>query len=109
MKHSANEGNEKNVFIERGLMKPELDILNIISKEMIAFDSGQRNLFCPVCGCINAHVKPPYLMVDETWHGNGVLAVTPLWSECGSEWEVCIGSHKGDAPMFIRVNKSCKA
>lgn len=90
-------------------MKTELDILPIVSKDMIAGGSGQRNLHCPVCGCINSHVKPPYFMVDEKWHGNGELSVTPLWSECGSEWEVCIGSHKGDAPIFVRVRKSCKA
>lgn len=89
-------------------MKTELDIHPSLSKDMIAVGSGQRNLHCPVCGCINSHVKAPYLMVDEKWHGNGELAVTPLWSECGSEWEVCIGAHKGDAPMFVRVNKSCK-
>ncbi|MCH4811847.1 hypothetical protein [Vreelandella neptunia] len=89
-------------------MKEELDITTLISKEQIAGGSGQRNLYCPVCKCINSHVKPPFFMVDEKWHGNGVLAVTPMWSECGSEWEVCIGSHKGDAPIFIRVTKYCK-
>lgn len=90
-------------------MKTELDILPIVSKDMVTVGSGQRNLHCPVCGCINSHVRPPYFMVDEEWHGNGELSVTPLRSECGSEWEICIGSHKGDAPMFVRIRKSCKA
>lgn len=89
-------------------MEVEIDILPILSKDKTAGGSGQRNLFCPICGCINSHVKPPYLMVDGKWHGNGELAVTPMWSECGSEWQVCIGSHKGDAPIFVRVSKSCK-
>jgi len=89
-------------------MKDEKDILPLISKDCLSVGSDQRNLFCPVCGCINAHIKPPYLVIDDDWHGNGELAVTPLWSECGSEWQVCIGSHKGDAPIFVRVTKSCK-
>lgn len=89
-------------------MKDELDISPLISKNQIAGGSGQRNLLCPVCNHFNSHVKPPFFMVDEKWHGNGVLAVTPMWSECGSEWEVCIGSHKGEAPIFVRITKSCK-
>lgn len=89
-------------------MQIEIDILPIVAKNRDAVGSDQRNLYCPVCGCINSHVRSPYFMVDEKWHGNGELAVTPLWSECGSEWQVCIGSHKGDAPIFVRVSKSCK-
>ena len=89
-------------------MNKELDILPVISKDQIAGGSGQRNLYCPVCGCINTHLEPPYLKVGDKWQGNGELAITPLWSECGSKWEVCIGFHKGDAPIFVRVLKSCK-
>lgn len=90
-------------------MKEELDILPTISKDRLDGGSDQRNLFCPVCHCINTHVNAPYLLVSSSWHGNGELAVTPLWSECGSEWEVCIGFHKGDAPIFVRVTKSCRS
>jgi hypothetical protein len=90
------------------MMKTELDIRPLISNDQLTVGSGQRNLYCPVCGCINSHIKPPFFMIDEKWQGNGSLAVTPLWSECGSEWEVCIGSHKGDAPIFVRIAKSCK-
>ncbi|MEG0052209.1 MAG: hypothetical protein RR068_07125 [Hafnia sp.] len=89
-------------------MRKELDIIPLISTKQIAGGSGQRNLYCPVCACINTHIKPPHLIIDEKWQGNGALAVTPVWSECGSEWEICIGEHKGDAPIFARITKSCK-
>lgn len=89
-------------------MKNEIDILPSISKSQDAVGSEQRNLHCPICGCINAHIQAPYLVMGDKWHGNGELAITPLWSECGSKWEVCIGFHKGDAPIFIRVITSCK-
>ena len=89
-------------------MKAELDILKSISQELIASGSDQRNLKCPICGHPNAHISAPYMILDDDWHGNGELAIIPLSSECGSEWHVCIGSHKGDAPIFVRVNKTCE-
>jgi hypothetical protein len=89
-------------------MRPELDILPLLSKDKPAVGSGQRNLHCPVCGCINTHTRPPYLLMDAKWHGNGALVVLPLWSECGSEWQICVGEHKGDAPIFAQIAKSCQ-
>lgn len=88
-------------------MQTEYDILPLLSPHQIASGSGQRNMICPVCQCPNSHVQAPYMYIDDKWHGNGVLAVTPLEGECGSKWQVCIGSHKGDAPIFVRVVESC--
>ncbi|MDO8997667.1 MAG: hypothetical protein Q7U77_13665 [Sediminibacterium sp.] len=90
-------------------MKEEFDIKPLISDDRKTVGSAQRDLFCPICKCINSHINPPFLMVDENWHGNGELAVTPIWSECGSEWQICIGSHKGFVPIFVRIIKSCQA
>ena len=89
-------------------MKEELDIRPSLSDEQIAVGSAQRDLHCPSCGCPNSHVKAPHLIMDDKWHGNGELAITPLWSECGCEWEICIGFHKGKAPIFIRITESCQ-
>ena len=89
-------------------MKDELDILSIISLSMNAGEGNHRNLHCPTCGGVNSHIDPPYLVVGESWHGTGDLAITQLWSECGSRWEICIGADKGAAPIFIRVIKSCR-
>jgi len=87
----------------------ELDVKPTISEQQIAVGSGQRNLVCPKCGCTNTHVEAPYLVLgDGNWQGNGELAITPLRSECGSKWEICIGFHKGEAPIFVRVKELCE-
>lgn len=46
---------------------------------------------------------------EAKWGGRGDLAVIPMWGECGSQWEVCIGFHKGQSRIFVRVSESCKA
>ena len=71
-------------------------------------------MLCPVCGGNYNHFKPPYLKdggdnYEAKWGGRGDLAVIPMWGECGSQWEVCIGFHKGQNPIFVRVSSSCKA
>jgi len=89
-------------------MKKEYDILPTISKDQITVGSDQRELYCPICQCLNTHIKSADLDFQDEWHGNGEVSITKLWSECGSEWEVCIGYHKGTASIFARISKSCK-
>lgn len=92
---------------------------NEISYERSIFDAvNNRNpgwsqdeirlLHCPVCNCDNTHIEPPHLNYNAQWEGQGELAITPLWSECGSKWQVCLGFHKGQTAIFIRLIKSCK-
>jgi len=83
----------------------ELDIHKIISKKE---ENGQRRLDCPICMCINGEVESPYLVIDDNWNGYGPLSITPINSHCGSKWEICVGSHKGDVTIFSRVKQSCK-
>ena len=92
--------------------KKELDILPLISKGMDGHD-GQRYLFCPICKGEYNHVHAPYLKdggdnYEAKWNGRGDLVVIPMSGECCSEWEVCIGFHKGNSSIFARINKSCK-
>jgi hypothetical protein len=93
------------------VMKTELDILKIISSEYFG-GSWARILCCPECGHDFSHTEPPYHQVGEEYKmfsgRGGELSITPLWSECGSKWQVCIGFHKGQAPIFVRMIKSCK-
>ncbi|RCW63977.1 hypothetical protein DET61_11618 [Marinobacter nauticus] len=90
----------------------ELDVLPLISKEIITVGSEQRNLKCPTCGGEFNHPEPPYLKdgndaYEANWGGRGDLIVVPMWGECGSRWQLCVGFHKGNAPVFARVIKSC--
>jgi hypothetical protein len=89
-------------------MRQELDVRPLIDNDKKAYGSGQRVLLCPNCGAINSHVNPPYMLVNSQWHGDGALCVTPISSECGSEWELCVGEHKGDALIFARVSQACR-
>lgn len=94
--------------------RPNQEILPSIENEDAGWGNGARNLLCPVCGGNYNHVKPPYLKdggdnYEAKWGGCGDLAVIPMWGECGSQWEVCIGFHKGQSRIFVRVSESCKA
>lgn len=90
----------------------ELDLLPHISNERISVGSDQRHLKCPTCGSEYNHPEPPYLKdgndsYDANWHGRGDLVVIPFSGECGSRWQLCVGFHKGNAPIFVRVIETC--
>ena len=93
--------------------RPNTDVLPCIAKVDAGWGDGARNLLCPICGGTYNHMEPPYLKdggdnYAAGWGGRGDLAVIPMWGECGSKWEVCIGFHKGESPIFVRVSVSCK-
>lgn len=93
--------------------RPNLDILKCIERVDAGWNDGAKNLLCPVCGFNYNHIEPPYLTDGNDdyaagWGGRGDLAVVPMWGECGSKWEVCIGFHKGQSPIFVRVIESCE-
>jgi hypothetical protein len=37
------------------------------------------------------------------WSGRGDLLVVPVEGECGHNWEVCFGFHKGETILFART------
>ena len=95
-------------------LKEERDLLPLISDQQISVGSEQRNLLCPCCGSEFNHTRPPYIKdgsdnYEAKWHGRGDLNIMPMWGECGSEWELCVGFHKGNSPIFVRVNKDCRS
>ncbi len=58
-------------------------------------------VFCPVCGGNNNHVREPEpLSGHDDWHGSGGGVRVPMWCECGHNWSVCLGFHKGESFMF---------
>ena len=92
---------------------PHGNILEAIDHEDPGWGDESRLLKCPVCAFDYTHVEPPYLKdggdnYEAGWNGRGDLAVVPVWSECGSKWQVCIGFHKGQSAIFTRVIESCK-
>jgi hypothetical protein len=62
---------------------------------------------CPTCECINVHLV--YMkQVDGQdsykagWGGRGDLHVLGFEGECGHDFEVCFGFHKGITSVFRR-------
>lgn len=89
------------------------DILPVISNDDAGWGDGARNLLCPICGHTYNHMEAPVVTGTQgdyagDWHGRGALTVIPMWSECGSKWELCMGFHKGETCIFARVKEPCK-
>ena len=92
---------------------PIHDILKSIETEEAGWGDDKRWLKCPICDFNYSHIEAPRLLDGgdnylAEWGGRGDLALVPMWSECGSKWEVCIGFHKGQSAIFTRVIESCK-
>lgn len=68
-------------------------------------------LVCPDCGFEYNHIGEPRKVSGndnyDAWAGRGDLLVIPFSGECGSEWEMCFGFHKGNTDVFVRVRKAC--
>ena len=92
---------------------PHHNIFESIETDDPGWGDESRLLLCPVCKFDYTHVDPPYIKdggdnYEARWGGRGDLAVLPMWSECGSKWQVCVGFHKGQSAIFTRVIESCK-
>jgi len=87
---------------------PNSDLLKIIGETCFF---GEEDYFylikCPACGFEFNHFRAPYVVKGndnyEAWRGRGSMVVIPFWGECGHEWELCIGFHKGQCFMFTNV------
>ena len=69
-------------------------------------------LMCPVCGFDYNHLGEPTKQPGNDnykadWKGRGDLIVIPISAECGCEWEMCFGFHKGQVAASTRVTKTC--
>lgn len=77
--------------------------------------SGREELFsllaCPDCSFEYTHIGEPRKVSGNddyaAWLGRGDFLVIPFTGECGSEWEICFGFHKGQTDAFVRIRKSC--
>lgn len=63
---------------------------------------------CPVCGHNNSHTgDAKFLSSDErkAWDGRGSCITIEFEGECGHEWNLCIGYHKGENFVFNDITK----
>ena len=76
-------------------------------------DGLTQSIKCPECGSEYQHFGTPVVKsgsdnYEAGWAGRGDLLVIPIWGECGSKWEICLGFHKGQTGAFINLINSCK-
>ena len=79
------------------------------------FDDPMATLKCPTCGFNYVHpvgtenVKghDNYKARDETWDGRGDLLKVKFYGECGSEFELRFGFHKGNTAFWVEVTTPC--
>jgi hypothetical protein len=68
---------------------------------------AERRLVCPVCSFDYVHFELPYV-VDHDNHSDQLIII-PMWSECGSEFEIRFRFHEGQTETFVSLLKSCNS
>ena len=70
-------------------------------------------LVCPICQFEYSHLGRPYIIKgNDNYEAfprvRGNLTVIPVSNECGCQWELCFGEHKGSVACFTRIIEKCK-
>jgi len=98
-------------------MKPNDDSICSLKKaisEEAAFFGGVPHVLemvCPVCGDSYTQVVNQKRIEGEdgyqAWSGKGDCFKVLFHGECGAEWNVCFGFHKGNTAAFVEILHSC--
>lgn len=72
-----------------------------------------QSLGCPKCRCnrVSAHGartkkgNDNYDAQGGGWSGRGNLLAIRMSCEEGHNWDICIGFHKGDSAIFVRIGE----
>jgi hypothetical protein len=93
-------------------VKPGDYYLIRLSKAIASNDSWadreiRHKVVCPVCGFDYAHLIGTRLVSGNDnyaagWGGRGDLVAVHFEGECGHDWEICFGFHKGQTFTFVR-------
>lgn len=99
-------------------MKPIDDSICSLTKaisEEAAFFGGVPHvveMVCPVCGDSYTQVVNRKRIDGEddyqAWSGRGDCVKVLFQGECGAEWNVCFGFHKGNTAAFVEILHSCE-
>ena len=69
-------------------------------------------LVCPICQYDHTHIGTPKVVDSQdnykAWVGRGDKIVLPVESECGSEFQICFGYHKGQNFIYTEILKKCE-
>lgn len=94
----------------RAILSPPPEVKPLFTPPPLTEDGA---IICPCCGFDYASFTAPVFVPvgakeDINWGPRGNLIVVKFYGECGSEWEFCLGFHKGRTSNFIRINKACR-
>ena len=99
-------------------MKPIDDNICSLTKaisEEAAYFGGVPHvveMVCPVCGDSYTQVVNQKLIDGkddyQAWSGKGDCVKVLFQGECGAEWNVCFGFHKGNTAAFVEILHSCE-
>jgi len=93
--------------ISKRMRSSEFDIQETISQT----DSIRKSrlLVCPVCGGEYNHVMGFEVVSSDDYKawsgGRGNCYIIKMSGECGHDWEICIGFHKGYCYIFVDSKK----
>ena len=92
-------------------------IAQVVGGDEYGFESASE-MRCPCCRGMYVSSGTPKTIHAGTaageepyragWGGRGPLLIVPFSGECGSEWDVCFGFHKGMTFTFVRVRVDCR-
>ena len=87
---------------------PMVNITTALSRDPFWSDGTPTALRCPTCQFEYQRWGQPRVVqgndhYEAGWGGQGDLLVVPIKGECGHNWELCIGFHKGISGIFVRV------
>ena len=74
------------------------------------FCTGENIIKCPECGFeYNSFGTPVVIKGNDNYESNvdgkrGDVISIPFNGECGHNWELCLGLHKGNTVIVHRVN-----
>jgi hypothetical protein len=70
------------------------------------------DVICPVCGFNYSRIQNQKLIDGnddyQAWAGRGDVVKLLFVGECGAEWHMCFGFHKGTTYAYAEVLRSCK-
>ena len=88
----------------------ELNVTDVMteSSSLNSHPTGNISVKCPVCGSEYVSVANMREVSGEDsykagWWGRGDLNVIGFVGECGHEFELCFGFHKGNTAAFCRI------
>jgi hypothetical protein len=88
----------------------ELNVADVMTESSSSESDtlGNISVKCPVCGSEYVSVSNMREVSGEDnykagWLGRGDLNVIGFSGECGHEFELCFGFHKGNTAAFCRI------